>query len=142
MNYELNQQSKAVSVFPLLKHLISLTKQLMLNELEISYWNLMNRLVGAGGVSPGELMQDLMMTGLFSKQVAAGEKESKIYEDFFTHNYPKVMGSYQSWLDQHKQNLTIFSEDSGKQEEVLRLVKTSFDFLFCDQHPGLTFPSD
>ena len=39
-----------------------------------------------------------MMTGLLAKTLASQSSEIKIFHAFLSHNYPKFMRNYHSWL--------------------------------------------
>lgn len=69
----------------------------MLNELEVVYWQLLNKRVGIIDVSNDLILQRLMMTALKAKQITLDRESIRVYETFLRHNYPKFIQSYIEW---------------------------------------------
>ena len=60
----------------------------MMNELEIAYWNIINREIEDMEVPNDHFIEMLMMTALQAKRMTCEENMIKVFEAFLGHNYP------------------------------------------------------
>lgn len=70
----------------------------MLNELEVSYWHMINYEIKILRVQNQVFLQRLMMTALLAKKMTTTVHEFEVFTNFLYHNNPKVMHSYNQWL--------------------------------------------
>lgn len=97
----------------------------MLNEIEIAYWNIINRDIDLLEVPSDHFIELLMMTALQAKRMTCEPSLIRIFEAFLGHNYPRFMINYETW----KSQLNSFTE-----EEQIDFEKTndSFRCLYAD----------
>ncbi|CDW74245.1 UNKNOWN [Stylonychia lemnae] len=106
----------------LLKQMMNISQQLMMNELEISAWQMINKDIELVNLPNDQILQRLMMTALKAKKFVQEESEMKVFTIFLTHNYPKLMQSFNEW----EEDTQIY--DSGldiKEEHIRRAVHTT-----------------
>lgn len=60
----------------------------MMNELEIGYWNIINKDIDLMEVPNEDFIEVLMMTALQAKRMSCDETLIKVFEAFLGHNYP------------------------------------------------------
>jgi hypothetical protein len=94
----------------------------MMNELEIVYWNMINKEIDLLEVKNHQFIEMLMMTALQAKRVTCEPHMIQVFEAFLGHNYPQFMLNYEVW----KSNLAEVSE-SG-----FDAVNESFRCLYAD----------
>ena len=59
-----------------------------MNEVEIAYWNIINREIDLLAVSNDHFIELLMMTALQAKRMTCDPTLIRIFEAFLGHNYP------------------------------------------------------
>ena len=93
-----NQENSELNKLPILKSLIQITnvgtfdlnslQQLMMNELEIVYWNVINKELDLLEVKNHHFIEMLMITALQAKRVTCDPDLLLVFEAFLGHNYP------------------------------------------------------
>lgn len=95
-----------------------------MNELEIVYWSLTNKMLTISGIDIDLILDYLMITALFAKKLTCDDEEIKIHESFLSHNYQPFMRNYLIWE----------SMKSIKEEEYdFVAVNAEFKLLFADE---------
>jgi hypothetical protein len=91
----------------------------MMNEIEIAYWNIINRDIDLLEVPCDHFIELLMMTALQAKRMTCEPSLIRVFEAFLGHNYPQFMQNYETW----KSQLNSFTE-----EEQIDFEKTNDSF--------------
>jgi hypothetical protein len=71
----------------------------MLNELELAYWQVINKEIGIMEVPNDLFLQRLMMTALLAKSFTTEKPQIDVFKSFLGHNYPIFMQSFTEWED-------------------------------------------
>lgn len=93
----------------------------MLNELEVAYWQAINKEIDIMEVPNDLFLQRMMMTALLAKKFTCDDEQIKVFETFLSHNYPKFMQSFYEWED-----MMQISEESISLMKVNELFKELF----------------
>ena len=97
----------------------------MMNELEVAFWNIINREIDLLGVRNDHFIELLMMTALQAKRMTCEPPQIRIFEAFLGHNYPQFMINYETW----KSQLNSFTEEEKTDFEK---INDSFRSLYAD----------
>lgn len=108
----------------------------MLNELETSYWQLVNKTTDIEKVELHNFLERLMMTALYAKRYTCPPSEILIYEAFLSHNYPQLMNSYCAWIQTKAISEKSFDLKSVNEQfkalfgEIINEADTEVDYNF------------
>jgi hypothetical protein len=69
----------------------------MLNELETTYWTIVNKSINIIEEDLGMFLERLMMTAIFAKKITCTDDDVKVYEAFLSHNYPTFINNFKKW---------------------------------------------
>jgi hypothetical protein len=99
----------------------------MMNEFEITMWNIINRGINMLEVPNDHFIELLMMTALQAKRMTSDPSLIRIYEAFLGHNYPQFMINYETWKNQLEQ----FTH-AGEMPTDFERINESFRVLYAD----------
>ena len=82
----------------LLIRLNTIAMQLLMNEIQISYWHALNMSrPSLWSQKPAVVVDRLLVNGLFAKVNTCNKEHSTVFKTFIQHNYKEVMKSH--WRD-------------------------------------------
>ena len=125
-----------------------------MNELEIAYWNVINKEIDLNEVPNDHFIELLMMTALQAKRMTCEKHEIQIFEAFLGHNYPQFMINYETWkkqlesvTDEERSFLEEEYKNGGNNFEAInesfrQLYADSITYAMSDQIQDLNFMVD